>query len=77
VTVRRHAEPGFVNRDSMRFLIAPDSSTGLHFRKERRVLLRVRQEIRMTSGSLMIADSLESLGCLVDDIRVSAGCGFA
>jgi hypothetical protein len=28
-------------------------------------------------GSLMIADSLEGLGCLADDIRVSAGCGFA
>ena len=28
-------------------------------------------------GSLMVADSLEGLGCLADDIRVSAGCGFA
>ena len=28
-------------------------------------------------GSLMSADSLEGLGCLADDIRVFAGCGFA
>jgi hypothetical protein len=35
--------PAFVNHDSMRFLIAPDSSTGLHLRKERRVFLRVQR----------------------------------
>jgi hypothetical protein len=27
--------------------------------------------------SLMVADSFEGLGCLTDDNRVSAGCGFA
>jgi hypothetical protein len=39
--------------------------------------LALLHSVRYYSSSLMIADSLEGLGCLADDIRVFAGCGFA
>jgi hypothetical protein len=44
-------------------------------------LARIEREnpvgVMKSVGSLMIADSLEGLGCLAGDIRVFAGCGFA
>jgi hypothetical protein len=42
-----------------------------------RQIRSIEKSVLPQVGSLMIADSLEGLGRLADDIRVSAGCGFA